>query len=99
MLPPRYDEQRAIGSVESRHRERHLSHVRVLRSHERVDGTSNRVVRWLTSLRPAITRRAVLAADEHGLTDYACRLDDGTMGRVAVRESEGEWIAFCVRGA
>ena len=99
MLPPRYDEQRAIGSVESRHRERHLSHVRALRSDERADGIINKVVRRLASLRPALTRRAVLATDEHGLTDYVCRLDDGSMGRVAVRESEGEWMAVCVRAA
>lgn len=99
MLPPRYDVQRAIESVESRHRERHFGHVRALRSHERVDGFINSVVQRLVSLRPAVTRRAVLAADEHELTDYACRLDDGSMGRVAIRESEGEWMAVCVRAA
>ena len=99
MLPPRYDEQRAIGSVESRHRERHLSHARALKGRERVDGIISSIVGRLTTLRPAFTRPAALAADEHGLTDYVCRLDDGSMGRVVIRESEGEWIAVCVRAA
>ena len=34
----------------------------------------------------------------HELTDYPCRLPDGDMGRVAIREVEGEWEAVCVRG-
>ena len=34
----------------------------------------------------------------HELTDYPCRLPDGSMGRVAIREVEGEWEAVCVRG-
>lgn len=99
MLPPRYDEQRVIESVESRYRERHLSHVRALKSQDRVEGIIDKVVRRLAPLRPALTRPAVLAADAHELTDYACRLDDGSMGRVAIRQSEGEWIAVCVRAA
>lgn len=98
MLPPRYDEQRAIGSVASRHRERHLSHVRALRSQERGDGLADKLGRVLSSLRPTLAKRALPVTD-HDLTDYACRLDDGSMGRVAIRESEGEWVAVCVRVA
>jgi hypothetical protein len=99
MLPPRYDEQKAIENVESRHRERHLRHALALKGRERDDGIISRVVGLLVSLRPAFARRAVPTTDEHGLTDYVCRLDDGSMGRVVMRESEGEWIAVCVRAA
>lgn len=99
MLPPRYDEQRAIASVESRHRERHLSHARALRSQARGDGFADKVARLLSSLAPTLPRGAERVAQDHDLTDYACRLDDGSMGRVAIRESGGEWVAVCVRVA
>jgi hypothetical protein len=32
----------------------------------------------------------------HSMTDYPCRLPDGRMGRVAMREIDGEWEAVCV---
>ena len=99
MLAPHYDDQKAIGSAESRHRERHLNHARALRSHQRVDGIVSRVVGRLASLRPAFAKRDALAAREHELTDYVCRLDDGSMGRVAIRESDGQWIGVCVKAA
>ncbi len=99
MLPPRYDDQKAIELVKIRHRERHFSHARALRSQERAGGIMSKVVAQLVSLRPAFTRRAALAAEEHQLTDYVCRLDNGSMGRVAIRESDGEWIAVCVKAA
>jgi hypothetical protein len=35
--------------------------------------------------------------DDHSLTDYPCRLADGTMGRVAVIERGGEWSLVCRR--
>lgn len=99
MLPPRYEDQKAIEAAEYRHRERHFSHVRALRSQQRVDSVLSMLVGRLAALRSALTRRAALAAEEHELTDYVCRLDDGSMGRVAIRESDGEWIAVCVRTA
>ena len=97
MLPPRYDDEKAIGSAESRHRERHLSHARALGDRDRPDGIVSRFVGRLASLRTALTRRGALAYDEHELTDYVCRLEDGSMGRVAIRESDGEWIGVCVK--
>jgi len=99
MLPPRYDDQKAIESAESRHRERHFGHRRALMGHDRTDSIVSRVVGRLVSLRSATTKRAALAAEEHEMTDYVCRLEDGTMGRVAIRESDGEWIGVCVRAA
>lgn len=99
MLPPRYDDQKAIAKVESRHHERHFSHVRALKSRDRVDGIVSKVIGRLESLRSVLTTRAALAAEEHEMTDYVCRLEDGSMGRVAIRESDGDWIAVCVRTA
>jgi len=32
----------------------------------------------------------------HSMTDHPCRLPDGRMGRVAMREIDGEWVAVCV---
>ncbi len=40
---------------------------------------------------------AELRVDAHDLTDYACRLADGSMGRVAViAETDEEWTVVCV---
>jgi hypothetical protein len=50
----------------------------------------------LERLRPVAARRSAIAYDAHELTDYICRLADGSMGRVAIRESDGEWIGVCV---
>ena len=36
-------------------------------------------------------------SDEHSLTDYPCRLPDGTMGRVAVIMQGGDWALVCRR--
>ncbi len=99
MLGPNYDHQKAIEAAESRHRERHFSHIRALKSRERGVGILSKIPGLLASLRPAFTKRATLAAQEHELTDYICRLDDGSMGRVAIRETHGDWIGVCVRGA
>jgi hypothetical protein len=33
--------------------------------------------------------------DRHSLTDYACRLPDGKIGRVAVLMQGGEWTLVC----
>ena len=97
MLPPRYDDQKAIESTESRHRERHLSHARALRDRDPLDGIVSMIARRLASLRSVLARRGALVYDEHELTDYVCRLEDGSMGRVAIHESDGEWIGVCVK--
>jgi hypothetical protein len=39
----------------------------------------------------------VLAARDHSLTDYPCRLPDGRMGRVAAVMVDGEWTLVCRR--
>ena len=97
MLPPRYDDQKAINRAETRHQERHLSHVRELRGRERMDGLVSMISGRLWALRSVLPNRPAIAIDEHELTDYVCRLADGSMGRVAIRESDGEWIGVCVK--
>ena len=32
---------------------------------------------------------------DHALTDYACRLQDGSIGRVAVVQADGDWTLVC----
>jgi hypothetical protein len=31
------------------------------------------------------------------LTGKACRLPDGSMGQVAIHESDGEWVEVCIQ--
>lgn len=33
--------------------------------------------------------------EDHSLTDYPCRLPDGSTGRTAIRQVDGEWTAVC----
>lgn len=46
---------------------------------------------------PARLQAALLARmrRDHALTDYACRLPDGSIGRVAVVQHGGEWTLLC----
>jgi hypothetical protein len=97
MLPPRYDDHKAINRAETRHQERHFSHVRELRGRERMDGLVSMISGRLWALRSVLPKRAAIAFDEHELTDYVCRLADGSMGRVAIREADGDWIGVCVK--
>jgi hypothetical protein len=50
---------------------------------------------------PLLARLAVVLRkggnDEHSLTDYPCRLPDGTMGRVAVVMQDDDWALVCQR--
>ncbi|MCJ7709946.1 MAG: hypothetical protein MUQ32_03865, partial [Chloroflexi bacterium] len=51
---------------------------------------------------PSVLERLAVAfrkgvQDDHSLTDYPCRLPDGTMGRVAAIELGGEWNLVCRR--
>jgi hypothetical protein len=70
--------------------------MRVLNDAGPRPGTVSRIVRRLPSLRSLIGRPLPSASDAHELTEYACVFADGTMGRVAIRQSGGEWIAVCV---
>ena len=49
-----------------------------------------------TSPRSSIGARILaLARPDHSLTEYPCRLPDGTLGRVAVVDVDGEWTLVC----
>lgn len=47
---------------------------------------------WSTRLRTWVL--SVIRPD-HSLTDYPCRLPDGTLGRVAVVRADGDWTLVC----
>ena len=73
-----------------------LSHLRALKGDERTDGIWSRALGSLGRLRPAVLGQPKLSYGAHVLTDKACRLADGSLGRVAVRESDGEVMEVCV---
>jgi len=64
------------------------------------DALSGLLLRWRPEGgRPATLRTtaAGLRVDAHDLTDYVCRLADGSMGRVAIIPvTDAEWTAVCV---
>ena len=91
-----YEIHKAAEAERLRHRERDLSHIRVLKGDERTDGIWSRAIGGLGRLRPAILRQPEISFGAHVLTDKVCRLADGSLGRVAVRESNGEVIEVCV---
>jgi len=66
-----------------------------------MDAISALLLRWRPASRqPAAFRDAVtgLRIEAHDLTDYVCRLADGSMGRVAIiAGTDEEWTALCVR--
>jgi hypothetical protein len=56
--------------------------------------------RWLPESGRSAALRATadgLRVDAHDLTDYVCRLADGSMGRVAIISgTDEEWTAVCI---
>jgi len=78
----------AEACEQDRHRgeERHHAHERALRD-ARAERPSLAV-----RLRAAILARM---RPDHSLTDYPCRLPDGSIGRVAVVQHGGEWTLLC----
>jgi hypothetical protein len=70
-----------------RHLERTISQRRAVRSLQ-ADRPSP-----LAILRAGLVRLA--RREDHSLTDYPCRLPDGSMGRTAIRLVDGEWAAVC----
>ena len=91
-----YEIHPAAEKERLRRRERDLSHIRALKGDERTDGIWSRAIGGLGRLRPAVLGQPKLSYGAHVLTDKVCRLADGSLGRVAVRESDGEVIEVCV---
>ena len=67
-------------------------------------GVPDAIAGLLIRLHPGAGRSAALRAtadglrvDAHDLTDYVCRLADGSMGRLAIISgTDEEWTAVCI---
>ena len=88
-----YDVHKSVEEPRVRHRERHFGHLRALKGGGRGNGLLSRVVRSVSWLR---SRPRQISDDGQVLTDKVCRLADGSRGRVAIRQSQGEWVEVCV---
>jgi hypothetical protein len=90
MRPPTMLEQIQAATVEKeRHRgeeQRHARHRALLEARAAAPSMRARLL--------AATRR-VTRRDRHSLTDYPCRLPDGSIGRTAVVMRNGEWTLVC----
>lgn len=92
-----YEIHKDVEGQRFRHREREHSHLRALKGVERPSGILSRIVGGLERLRSADWRgRHYVAYEAHLLTDRICRLADGSVGRIAIQEAEGEVIEVCV---
>jgi hypothetical protein len=92
-----YEIHKTVEAQRFRHRERDHSHLRALKGDDRLAGIVSRIMGGLGRLRSADSRRwDHIARDAHTLTDKVCRLADGSLGRVAVREEDGELTEICV---
>ena len=64
----------------------------------RRDAIKDRITPLRGRPRPQMDLPLPLTAEGHELTQAACRLGDGSMGRIAiVRPSAEEWAAVCVK--
>ncbi len=110
--PQHYSDHKIVFAAEAQRLERRHAHARMLK--ERDFARPGRERRsnlrdWMLALlrrrpeshRPAARRAnmaGLLVVDAHDLTDYVCRLADGSMGRVAIiAGTDEEWSAVCVR--
>lgn len=75
---------------------RDLAEQRTLDGHGRTGGIVHRVAERLARLRLVPDGRAGIRYGSFVLTGKACRLPDGSMGQVAIHESDGEWLEVCV---
>lgn len=100
---------KVLREGEARELERRHAHARALKESptsptRRLSGIRDSIValmlRWHPRrVRPVAldTDRAGHRIDAHDLTDYLCRLTDGSMGRVAIiAGTDEEWTAVCV---
>jgi hypothetical protein len=61
--------------------------------HPRAAGDAAAERPWLPARLAAAI--ATLVRRDHSLTDYPCRLPDGSIGRVAVVQAAGDWALVC----
>jgi hypothetical protein len=75
---------------------RDLAEQRLLDGQGRTGGIVRRMAERLARLRPVPDGRPGIRYGSFVLTGKACRLPDGSMGQVAIHESDGEWLEVCV---
>jgi len=98
-----HDVHRALESQRVRHRERELGHRRALKAAGRSRGAPAQANRLLSRLVGGLGRMRVIAGQRRALiygapvlTDKVCHLADGSMGRVAIRQTGNHWVEVCV---
>jgi len=92
-----YEVHKTFEAQRLRHGERDRGHLRALRSDGRPQSVVSRIVGGLERLRSVgESRRGYINYETQVLTDKVCRLADGSLGRVAIREADGKMVEFCV---
>ncbi len=93
-----FEVHKVVGESEFRHRERELGHRRALKGSLPSQGLASRMVGGLGRLRRATLRPPLILEGAMVLTDRICHLADGSLGHIAVRETEGSLVEVCVPG-
>jgi hypothetical protein len=75
---------------------RDLAERQTLNGRGQTGGIVSRMAEHLARLRPVSDGPPGIRYGSFVLTGQACRLPDGSMGQVAVHESDGEWLQVCV---
>jgi len=97
-----YEIHQSLEGQRVRHRERHFGHRRAVRKVAPGRTVASRMVASLGRLRSVgslisvASRRREITYEAQVLTDKVCRLADGSVGRIAFRRSNGEWVETCV---
>jgi hypothetical protein len=79
----------AAAIDEERHRDEERRHAR------RRSWTPPVVRRPSSRARLAAGILATVRRERHALTAYPCRRADGSIGRIAVLQRDGEWVLLC----
>jgi hypothetical protein len=85
-----------IIDFQGQQRDRVLEQRRALRGEEPREGRLSRFLGGLARMRHLAPQRPTIVYDTLVLTGKICRLADGSMGQVAIHESDGEWVEVCV---
>ena len=92
-----YEIHKSVEGQRFRHREREHGHLRDLKRDERSASIVSRVMGGLLRLRSAEARgRRTVAYEAQVLTERVCRMADGSTGRIAIREADGQSIEVCI---
>jgi hypothetical protein len=87
-----FETHKVIQAQQFRHHERDIGHRLAVKDDASTDGFLRRFADGLKGLR----RMGPIVLDGPVLTDKVCRLADGTMGRIALRRTDGRWVEVCV---